>query len=124
MELKNGEIFGAVSAIKELGGKEWPIKVSLALKKLLQDLNDPFVRVDEVRTGLVEKHGTASDGNLSIKPGDANWEAFVEDLNELFATSAEVEFEKVELPMTVNGEDVVLTPASLEAMEAFVAFKE
>ena len=125
MELKNGEIFSAVGAIKELVGKEWPVKVSLALRKLIQELNDPYVRIDEVRNGLVEKYGTAGEGgNISIAPGDANWEPFVADANELFADSAEVEFEKVELPMAVNGEDVVITIASLEAMETFVAFKE
>jgi len=125
MELKNGEIFSAVGAIRELVTKEWPVRVSLALKKLIQELNDPYVRIDEVRNGLVEKYGTAGEGgNISIAPGDDNWEAFVKDANELFAESTEVEFEKVELPMEVNGEDVVLTPAALETMETFVVFKE
>ena len=107
MELDNGVIFGAVQALNELFQKEWPVKASLALAKLLKILNGPFEPIENVRNGLVQKHVSSpvallddagervSRGPDQMTPEHPNWEAFAVDFNELMVDTSEVEdFEK------------------------------
>ena len=136
MELDNGVIFGAVQALNELFQKEWPVKASLALAKLLKILNGPFEPIENVRNGLVQKHVSSpvallddagervSRGPDQMTPEHPNWEAFAVDFNELMVDTSEVEdFEKVILPLVVDDKEVVVKPTIITALEKFVEFK-
>ena len=136
MELDNGVIFGAVQALNELFQKEWPVKASLALAKLLKILNGPFEPIENVRNGLVQKHVSipvallddagerVSRGPDQMTPEHPNWEAFAVDFNELMVDTSEVEdFEKVILPLVVDDKEVVVKPTIITALEKFVEFK-
>jgi len=125
MKLENGEIFTAVNALNDLYEKEWPVRVSLALAKLSRKLQEPFKAIEQVREGLLKKHGTVDEkGGTSIKPEDENWSKFAEDFNELMSQTTELVFDKVKLPEEVDGKPVVIKPSLLVPLEKFIEIEE
>ena len=125
MKLENGEIFTAVNALDDLYEKEWPVRVSLSLAKLARKLQEPFKAIEQVREGLLKKHGTPNEmGRVSIKPEDASWAKFAIGFNELMSQTTELVFDKVKLPEEVDGKPVVIKPSLLVPLEKFIEIEE
>ena len=122
MKLLNGEIFGAVQSLNKLYDKEWPIRESLALTKLMQVLSAPFEVIEKIRTGLVTKY--QNPGGNGINEESPNWGIFIGKYNELMLEKSTVEFTKVVLPLAVDGKDVALSPQAIATLKSFVTFEE
>jgi len=124
MKLLNGEIFNAVQALNELYDKEWPVRTSLALAKLTGKLNGPFMAIDKVRNGLVQKYGEPDKTNsnsISVKSDSENYPKFAEEYNELMMQQAdEVVFEVVKLPQEIDGKPLMIKANLLIPLEKFV----
>ena len=124
MKLLNGEIFNAVQALNELYDKEWPVRTSLALAKLTGKLNGPFMAIDKVRNGLVQKYGEPDKTNsnsISVKSDSENYPKFAEEYNELMMQQAdEVVFEVVKLPQEIDGKPLIIKANLLIPLEKFI----
>ena len=116
----NGEVFVALNALKEINSIRWPVKVSLELGNLTKALSGAFEVPDRVRSGLVEKYATTPG---RITPTDPNWELFSAEYNELMTQPIEVEFEKVVLPLEVDGIQVRISPNAISDVKSFISFK-
>ena len=125
MKLTNGDIFGAQEPLRKLTEQKFPVMVSYKLAKLVVKLNEQVKVIDEVRQGLIKKHGkTDETGNTSVKPEGKGWLKFVEEFNELMAQEVEVVCEKVKLPENIDGKPFCLEPSILMALEKFIDLSE
>jgi len=127
MKLFNGEIFGAKEALMTVFEKEWPIKVSFKVAELIAKINTPFENIEKVRNALILKYGVQDKDNSSRFRIDAKLDTypeFAKKHDELMEQEVEVEFEKVLLPTKVSGEDVVIKPSLLLALENFVELEK
>ena len=109
----------------QLTALKFPVKVSLALVKLAQKLNEHYQAISEVRDGLIKTYGEEDpdnprqtkvrthieklddkgetimeDGELVMEP-NPNFPKFAEELTELMAQEVEVVIDVVTLPEKV-----------------------
>jgi len=120
MKVTIGEIFNVKVPLQELAKQKLPVKTSLAVLKLIRKLNEHLLPAEEVQNGLVKQYGgppkdSPNSGQISIQPGDENWPKFAEEFSELVQQEAEIVFEKVILPDTLE-----IEPAVLMALEKFI----
>lgn len=122
MELLNMEIFGAVNALNTIFEMELPVRTSLSLAKLIGKLNEPFLSIEKVRTGLVNKYGKSDPETrqVSVKPDNENFPKFMEGYGELMSQKTELVFDIVMLPQEVNGKPLMIKPALMAALVKFV----
>ena len=131
MKLKNGEIFSASASFAKLMEKDFPVKNSIALRQLINKLSEPLKVIEDVRQGLVRKHGKEGlkgSGRLEIitpndpqgRPVSKSFPKFLEELNELMLQEVEVEFEIVKLPLEVDGKPLQLSVNDLVVLEKFI----
>ncbi len=122
MELLNAEIFGAVKALNTIFEMELPVRTSLSLAKLIGKLNDPFMSIEKVRIGLVNKYGEQNleTRQVDIKPTHENFPKFLEEYNELMTQKTELVFDIVMLPQNVDGRPLILKPALMISLVKFV----
>lgn len=117
MKLTNGDIWQAREPLRLLMDVRFPVKTSYRLARLMSTLNDPIRVIDEVRVGLVKKHGTVDEhGQVNVLPDTAEWSTFVGEFTEMLAIEVEVDVEKVQLPET----DAEIEPGVLLALEKFI----
>jgi hypothetical protein len=126
MKLRNQVIYGAGQALSEMETLSLPVKASLALIKLTQDIKPAFDKIEKVRNDLVGKHGKKEKGNpnAGITSGDKNWDAFVLEFNELMEEKSDVKFTKVTLPQEVNGKPLVVSITTVRSLIDFINFQE
>jgi hypothetical protein len=122
MKLHNGVIYGATTALDKLVSQDWPVKNSLALVKLHTSMKVVFDCIEKVRSGLVLKYEKEKGAGMS--EANPNWDKFVNDYTALMEDFSEIKFEKIQLPLKVNGKDVMIKPQEIQALEQFIEFKE
>lgn len=118
MKLTNGEIYNVKEPLQRLSAMQFPVKTSLALIKLAKKLNEFAIPIEQVRMGLIKQYGKPSEGNpqqFEIKPGDENWEKFIQEYKELMEQEVEVVFEQPVIP-----ESLEISPVALMALEKFI----
>ena len=122
MKLLNAEIFGAVKALNQMFEMELPVRTSLALAKLIGKLNEPFVAIEKVRTGLVMKYGKTDEKTkqTNVLPDNENFPKFMEEYNELMIQTTELVIDIVKLPQKVKGEPFELKAGLLIPLQKFV----
>ena len=131
MKILNGEIFGAMEPLSKLVGKDFPVKASIALHQLVIKLSEQSKVIENVRQGLIRKHGKEDlkgSGNLEvITPNDPKGRAvsesypkFVEEFNELMGQEVEIDFKKVTLPSETDGKSLQMSVNDLIALEKFI----
>lgn len=118
----NVEIYTANQALTELAKRELPVKVSYGLAKIKIAISKPFQAIEEIRTGLVRKYGKEDKetGTVNITPGMPDFGKFQEDYSVLMQETADVTFEKVTLPLEVDGKALQVTTEILLALTPFV----
>lgn len=129
MKVKNGEIFGANESFSKLVKQDFPVKDAIALHQLVIKLDEPLKLIENVRQGLVRKHGKDSGGNLEIitpndpkrRPVSKSYPKFIEEYNELMNQEVEVDFKKVTL--AIDGTSLTLSVNDLAVLEKFVEIK-
>lgn len=121
MKLKNGEIFEAKEPLQSLLDQKLPVVISYKLAKMSHKLNEQLKVIENVRNGLVTKHGKPNNnGQASIRPGDENWKQFVEEIDELMAMEVEIVIEKVKLPEKIDDKPLLIEPKVLMFLDKFV----
>jgi hypothetical protein len=121
MKVKNGEVFNANEPLVILLRMAWPVKASYALAKLGSKLSDQFKIVEDVRQGLVRKHGTQNEhGEYAVQDDTPEMERFLVEYNELMDQEVELVLETVRLPSEANGETLLVEPATLMALDKFI----
>lgn len=131
MKVTNGEIFSASGALAKLVQCDFPVKDSIALRQLINKLNEPFKLIEDVRQGLIRKHGKEvlkGSGQLEVigfndpkgRPMSKSYPEFVGEFTVLMAQEVEVDFEKVKLPAEIDGKPLQLSVNDLIALEKFI----
>lgn len=121
MKVSNGEVFNANEPLVALLKVEWPVKVSYALARLAAKLSDQFNIVEEVRRGLISKHGEVGEhGDVAVPEGTEAFKKFVVEYNELMEQEVELVIETVRLPSEADGKPIMVAPATLMALEKFI----
>ena len=134
MKLLNGEIFNASVPLSKLVDKDFPVKNSIALRQLVNKLGEQIKLIEDVRQGLVRKHGKEGlkgSGRLEIitpndpegRPVSKSYPKFIEEFAELMNQEVEVEFEIVTLPLEVDGKPLQMSVNDLVALEKFIEVK-
>ena len=104
MKLTNGDIFASREPLQKLLDQKFPVKTAYGLARLANKLQEQLKVIEEVRNGLVKKHGEKDErGQLLVKQDSKNWERFADEFNELMAQEVEVVFDKVKIPEKVAG---------------------
>ena len=134
MKVKNGDVFVALSEqddgeggktkspLKQLIDIGFPIKTSYLLAKMAHKLDSQFKIINEVKDGLIEKHGEKDEksGSLSIQPTHKNWGKFIAEFNELLETEVELGVEKVKLPEKIGDKDIEVSTSILINLDKFI----
>ena len=128
MKLLNGEIFTASRPLSKLVDKDFPVKVSIALRQLVTKLGESLKVIEDVRSGLVRKHGKGEGGNIEIitpddpkgRPVSKSYPKFVAEFNELMTTEVEVDIEIVKVPAETDGKPLQMSVNDLVALEKFI----
>ena len=123
MKLLNGEIYTAFVALGELSEKELPVKTSFNLAKLKIALAKLYEAIEKIRNDLVVKYGEADKekpGTVKIEPNSENMVKFQEDYFKLMTEETEVEFEKVVLPLEVDGKPFEVSADVLMPLDKFI----
>jgi len=120
MKLTIAEIYNSKDSLIELAKLKMPVKVSLAVAKLVKKLDEHYVPAKEVENGLITQYGKAVEegvnkGQVSIQPGDENWAAFATEYSELMAQTVEIVMQPIPLP-----DELEVEPYILVALERFI----
>ena len=123
MIITNRQLFDGAAAIRELTGKDLPIKLSYKLSKIAKTMEPMVAVIDDLRKKLIEKYAAKDDeGNLARPDGDVNQglvtladaASFNKDFNEVLDETTEIEVEQIQLG-TLG--DITVTPATLIALD-------
>lgn len=119
MELLNGEIYAGAVALAELSQKDLPVKVSLGLAKINIAISPSYQAIQKVRNDLVAKHGKPDEergGRPTVREDAKEFPDYFKELTEVMTEKSEVEFQKVTLPLEVNGKSLQVSAQVLEAL--------
>ena len=122
MELLNGEIFVAKTALEQLFEIDLPVRTSMDLAKLIGKVTEAWNAIEKVRTGLVTKYGSEDPETRQkrVAQDSEEFTKFIEEYNELMEQKTELVFDIVRLPQNVDGKPLVIKPALLVNLLKFV----
>lgn len=116
MKLTNGELLNAKAPLETLMALTFPVKVSLALARLVQKVDEYLIPAETVRGGLFQTYGTRNkEGLMEVKPDSPNLDQFKTELAELLAAEVEIDVDPVALP-----EATEVSPALVMILEKFI----
>lgn len=118
LQLKAGEVYNAMEALKEAVQVKFPFKGSYAIKRLVQSLEDAYKKVEQKRNDLIVQYGEEKqDGNVAVKL--ENIAAFSKDFNQYLAETDMGEIECYEIPFAELG-NVAIEPRLIIALDRFI----
>ena len=119
MKVSNQQVWQARQPLQSLLDQRLPVPVSYRMLLLARAVNEQIKVIDEVRVGLVNRHG-APDGNgqIRVSEGSEHWGDWVRDYTELMTQEAELPVARVQLTGAL--ENVQITPNDLLLLEPFV----
>ena len=89
-----GELDVLAEALQRMEGLTG--EAGFAIAKTKRAINAEAGIFAELRNNLVKKYGKTDErGGISVKPGDENWNAFLEEYTALYTKEAEVELSQV-----------------------------
>jgi len=120
MKLTIAEIYSSKGSLVELAKLKMPVKASLAVVKLINNLDEHYVPAKAVENKLIAQYGKEltegpNKGQIAIRPGDENWPKFTVEYNELMGQEVEVVMTPILLPAELE-----IEPNVLIALERFV----
>jgi len=83
--------------------EKWPVRISLALVKLAQKINEEHKAIIEVRNDLIKKYGEIDETTKqpTIKAISPNWPEFAKEHDELMKMEADIDVTPIKLPEMV-----------------------
>ena len=127
----NGELFIAMPAIGKLVDMDFHVSDSIKLRKLKNQLLEPYKVITEVRDALIKKYGQEEpkgSGQITvIGPNDPNgrpmspdFMKFVEENATLMLPVCDAKFEKIKLPSQIDGKPISLSSNDLDRIDKFI----
>lgn len=84
------EVYNSVSVMNTLLEMKMPVKTSIKLLALIQELNNSLKEAEKIRSELVEKYGK-KDKSGSVSVPESKKKEFIDELNEvLFSKDVEI----------------------------------
>jgi hypothetical protein len=115
-----GEMMNAFLVFQRLGSERLPIKGSYTVARILNRLRPDYEAAEAKRVEMVKELGTANEaGDFVIPNGSDNFKAFLERFGEV--ECIEVELDVPMLNLDHLGDDILIEPAALAAIEKFIA---
>lgn len=102
MKLK--DLYNAYPALTKLAGQDLPLPELYRLSRILRTLEGDIRFFMEQRNELFRKYGAEQDGEIVVLPEHA--EKFAAEMDELGEIDADVDAEKLGLPMELSAENV------------------
>lgn len=82
MKVSNTQLTSVAKALAWAGDVLMPVPLALRMVALRRRIRDHLQDVEEVRASIVRRH---ANGKPKIQMGDAGYDRFVEEVNELFS---------------------------------------
>ena len=123
MKLK--DLYNAYPALTKLAGQDLPLPELYRLSRILRTLEGDIRFFMEQRNELFRKYGAEQDGEIVVLPEHA--EKFAAEMDELGEIDADVDAEKLGLPMELSAENagsVRLSYNYLQMLCGIVELKE
>lgn len=123
MKLK--DLYNAYPALTKLAGQDLPLPELYRLSRILRTLEGDIRFFMEQRNELFRKYGAEQDGEIVVLPEHA--EKFAAEMDELGEIDADVDAEKLGLPMELSAENagsVRLSYNDLQMLCGIVELKE
>ena len=123
MKLK--DLHNAYPALTKLAGQDLPLPELYRLSRILRTLEGDIRFFMEQRNELFRKYGAEQDGEIVVLPEHA--EKFAAEMDELGEIDADVDAEKLGLPMELSAENagtVRLSYNDLQMLCGIVELKE
>ena len=123
MKLK--DLYNAYPALTKLAGQDLPLPELYRLSRILRTLEGDIRFFMEQRNELFRKYGAEQDGEIVVLPEHA--EKFAAEMDELGEIDADVDAEKLGLPMELSAENagtVRLSYNDLQMLCGIVKLKE
>lgn len=123
MKLK--DLYNAYPALTKLAGQDLPLPELYRLSRILRTLEGDIRFFMEQRNELFRKYGAEQDGEIVVLPEYA--EKFAAEMDELGEIDADVDAEKLGLPMELSAENagtVRLSYNDLQMLCGIVELKE
>jgi len=99
MEVKNGEILVAKTALTKIMDNTLPVSTSLAIVALSRLLDEQYSIITTVKDKLIRQYGVDDGkGNITVKENSPNWDKFLNESTELLEQSVEINYKKVKWP--------------------------
>lgn len=115
MTITLNELSIAKNAIAKLLNQDLPLKASYKLSKLVDQLNEEYDRIHEIRKKLMLKYGKKDEEKIEVLPDKVD--EFKKELNEFLKEEVEISFDP--MPLEVLGESAQLTSMEMRALQAF-----
>ncbi len=92
-----------------------PVKQAYWIAKFARKIREELGLIEGQNNVLICKYGTENDGRVRVNKGDANWEAFVQEHNELMDMETDLDVNTVQIP-----DNVAIPIGDLMALDAFI----
>jgi hypothetical protein len=115
------QVQNAKESLTHLANMEFPIKAAYVLSKVIKELNDEYLSIEEFRVTLIKKYGAEVEGgNISVTPNTPEFEAFMQAFSEFLVTEVEIRSAPVQIDVTIPG----LSVTSLDLLNSapFIEF--
>jgi len=91
------DVYNSVTALNVILEMKLPLKTSIKILGLVQELNNHLKSAEKIRLDLVEKYGKKDKSGTLIVP-DSKKQLFIDDLNKiLFETEVNISSELLEI---------------------------
>jgi hypothetical protein len=115
------QVQNAKECLTRLANMTLPIKTAYSLSKVIKELNDEYISIEEFRVTLIKRHGVeAEDGNISVPPNTPAFESFMQSFSEFMVTEVEIHSAPIQIDVTIPGLSV--TPLDLLNSDPFIEF--
>jgi hypothetical protein len=109
------QLLSSKEAFGRLINREWPVKISLNLKKLIRQINIEFDDYDKVRIELLERLGEKKEKNYDFKD-EVSRETFDKEMTSLLDEEVELKFYPISVSvLEKNG--IQISPIDLELLD-------
>tara|TARA_R100001530_G_scaffold63626_2_gene45748 strand:- start:751 stop:1236 length:486 start_codon:yes stop_codon:yes gene_type:complete len=127
MKVTYGDIYTGVGGLNLLMAAkiQFPIETSWEIVKLMNQLDREVKPLNDLKSQLVTELGKPGlGGQISIAGDDPAFAVFSEKFNTVLTQEIEVDFEKIKLPLVIDGKPIQIEPAILYQLAKFINLGE
>ena len=98
MEVTLSQVYTSFNLLSRIVDQKLPIRMAFRFTRLIRELNKEWTSLEKLRSGLIETHGEAVEGqkgSFTVPP--ENREAFFKEFQELLSETVQVEWDLVSI---------------------------